>query len=236
MSDQEIKQDEPLAVNPLPLAKKQGINISGAIIISACLIAGAIIVSGKMSVLAGEGGNDKLSLISTVTEEDFVRGNKDADVTIIEYADFSCPHCADYHPILKSIVDESEGRVRWVYRHFPIFNPAAAIASTCVGRLGGNDIFWKYSDNLYENQSKLSDEYYDTTAVSLGLDEKAFKDCISDPLVKSDLNNNYNNLKVLQGFQYTPQNVLIDKRGRIFSFSGALSHDYLKQVLETLDK
>lgn len=83
---------------------------------------------------------------------DHIRGSLDAPVRIVEYSDFDCPYCKQIHPALKSVTDTNTS-VAWVYRHFPLTNlhPNAgikAIASECAAELGGNDAFWKYTDEL----------------------------------------------------------------------------------------
>lgn len=78
-------------------------------------------------------------------------GNPDAIVTIVEYSDFECGYCKQYHPTLKKIVQESNGTVRWVYRHYPLHQHSfeKLVAANCVGQIKGNDAFWQYGDLLF---------------------------------------------------------------------------------------
>jgi hypothetical protein len=86
-----------------------------------------------------------------VTESDHIYGNKDAEVTIVEYSDYECPFCKQFSPTLKKIVDESNGTVRWVYRHYPLHQHSfeKLVAAECVAKLKGNDAFWQYGDLLF---------------------------------------------------------------------------------------
>lgn len=86
-----------------------------------------------------------------VTADDHIYGNKDAQVTIVEYSDFECPYCKQFQPTLKRIVDESNGGVNWVYRHYPLHQHSfeKLVAAECVSKIKGNDAFWKYSDLLF---------------------------------------------------------------------------------------
>jgi len=89
-----------------------------------------------------------------VTADEHIWGNPDAIVTIVEYSDLECVFCKQFHPVLKRIVEESNGNVRWVYRHYPItslhqYAFEKAVASECIAKLKGNDAFWKYSDLLF---------------------------------------------------------------------------------------
>ncbi len=86
-----------------------------------------------------------------VEASDHIFGNPDAPVTIIEYSDYECPFCKQYDPTLKKIVQESNGSVRWIYRHYPLHQHSfeKLVAAECVAKIKGNDAFWKYSDLLF---------------------------------------------------------------------------------------
>lgn len=118
--------------------------------------------------------------VPAVTDRDYVRGDADAEITVIEYSDFECPFCKRHHPTMEKLVTEYDGKVNWVYRHFPLsFHPnamPAAIAAECAGKVGGNDAFWKYADELIK-----TDTYdYAAMATTVGLDAAKFKACNDD--------------------------------------------------------
>ena len=62
------------------------------------------------------------SAVRPVNGEDHILGNPDAPVKLIEFSDFECPFCKRFHPTMKRLMDEygEDGRVAWVYRHFPL--------------------------------------------------------------------------------------------------------------------
>lgn len=105
-------------------------------------------------------------------------------MTIVEYSDFQCPFCKKFHPTMQRVMDEYEGKVRWVYRHFPLsFHRNAqksAEASECAGEQGK---FWEYGDILFENSqsdgSGLDTEDLKKYAKDLGLDNGKFDSCLS---------------------------------------------------------
>jgi len=98
-----------------------------------------------------------LQPISVSMDDDPIRGNQDAPITIIEFSDFQCPYCARFQIqtlplILEQYVDT--GKVKFVFRDFPIQNShpnamPAAVASECAHE---QDKYWQYHDALFENQ------------------------------------------------------------------------------------
>ena len=74
--------------------------------------------------------------VPAVAADEHIRGDKNAAVTIVEYSDFQCPFCSRFHPTMQQIMTDYKGKVRWVFRHFPLsFHPnaePAANASECA--------------------------------------------------------------------------------------------------------
>jgi protein-disulfide isomerase len=90
-----------------------------------------------------------------VTKDDFVVGDKNAPVTIIEYASLSCSHCADFHnntleDLIKEYVDT--GKARIVFRDFP-FNYPALLGSKVL-RCIPEDVRYDYMNALFQLQQK----------------------------------------------------------------------------------
>jgi protein-disulfide isomerase len=106
-----------------------------------------------------------------------VLGAPTAPVTIVEFSDFECPHCAAAHPLLKRLVRELDGQVRLVFMHYPLTEShqramPAARASVAAGRQGK---FWEMHDLLFENRGALSDEDFERYARQIGLDVERFQ-------------------------------------------------------------
>lgn len=101
----------------------------------------------KQSVTV-EGDPRKVSAI------DHAKGPETAPVTLIEYADFQCPGCASYFPILKSLEQSYEGKVRFVFRHFPLtqIHPNAFSAARAAEAAGKQGKFFEMHDKLFETQ------------------------------------------------------------------------------------
>jgi protein-disulfide isomerase len=126
--------------------------------------------------------------VKVSADDDAVRGNPRAQVTIIEFSDFQCPFCGKVVPTLKDLLSSYEGRVRWVYRDFPLgFHPratAAAVAAECAGQQGR---FWAMHDLLMENQRTLEDADLSAMAARLGVDMGRWTACLADPRVHEEI-------------------------------------------------
>ncbi|WP_028044909.1 thioredoxin domain-containing protein [Cellulomonas sp. URHE0023] len=104
--------------------------------------------------------------------ERHVYGRTDAPVTILEFGDLECPYCRAAAGPLRELVDTSDGRVRLVWRHFPLFEVhphalSAALAAEAAGRHGR---FWEMHELLMGDQSRLSEPDLRQAATSLGID------------------------------------------------------------------
>lgn len=188
--------------------------------------------------------NEKAKNVRRVTAtRDHIYGNPNAPISLIEYSDYECPFCKSFHPIAKQIVKAYEGKVNWVYRHFPLnfHNPGAqkqAEASECVYELGGDDAFWKYSDAIYERTKSNGNGFPLTNLVplakELGLDEKRFAQCLEsnkyEGRVKEDLDEGG---KI--GLTGTPANILLhNETGEVLVKVGAQPLDAFKPDIDRM--
>ena len=113
------------------------------------------IVDHALGVDTSTGVTPSSTIPIPISGDDHIFGNKNADVIIVEYSDFECPFCQQFHPTLKQIVADYDGQVAWAYRHLPLESlghvnaKPAAEASECVAELGGNDAFWQYTNLLF---------------------------------------------------------------------------------------
>ena len=110
-----------------------------------------------------------------IGERDHIWGNPDANVTVVEYGDYECPHCGRAHSILKMLRSQ-ESRFRLVYRHFPIstIHPYAEPAAEAAEAAGGQGHFWDMHDLLFEHQDALDMIHLVAYADALGLDLNRF--------------------------------------------------------------
>ena len=165
--------------------------IANAIIIAGIIIAGAILLKGNEAPSGSPTSpNNKINLINTearaVSADDHILGNPNAPILIIEYSDTECPFCKVFHNTLHSVVENSDDKVAWVYRHYPIqeLHPKAfneAVASECAWEQSGNENFWKYIDEIFrrtESNNRLNESELPKIASDIGLDLNAFNSCL----------------------------------------------------------
>ena len=96
-------------------------------------------------------------LLGTVTDLDWSIGPEDAVLTIIEYADFQCPYCAEASLSLMEYQQKHSDDVRLVYRHFPLsFHEKAVPAALAANAAGYQGMFFEAEEFLFKNQAEWS--------------------------------------------------------------------------------
>lgn len=109
---------------------------------------------------------------ATFNAKDFgpPQGSADAQVTIVEYSDFTCPFCALLRQPLERWVKKNASRVKLVYKPFPIVShPRAMEAAEAAEFAREKGAFWPMHDLLFENHQRLSDDDLAGYAERLGL-------------------------------------------------------------------
>ncbi|MBO6577082.1 MAG: thioredoxin domain-containing protein [Rhodothermales bacterium] len=138
-----------------------------------------------------------------------VWGNPDADIKIVEFADFQCPACRESAFHLRTALFEYREDVALYYMNYPLdanFNPRmqsqlhaqagpAAVAAVCA-QAEGDAAFWEYHDELFRQQVQLGPALFESTAEDMGFDMEAFRACQADPATRarvvSDLEAGFN--------------------------------------------
>jgi protein-disulfide isomerase len=104
-----------------------------------------------------------------------VRGAPGAPVTIVEYGDFQCPFCLRAHPTLERVLAEYAGKVRVVFKHFPLsFHRDAMNAHKAAAAAGEQGKFWEMHDLIFTKPNDLEPETMRQHAAQLGLDLARF--------------------------------------------------------------
>lgn len=127
---------------------------------------------------------------------DQVYGNKNAKVTIIEYADYQCPGCGEVAPIIKAAVDAYIDQVQLIFRNFPLtsIHANAKLAASSAEAAGLQGKFWEMHDAIYSGQQDWSTltgddrvDYFVNLAKSLKLDTNKFKTDVSSDVVSKKI-------------------------------------------------
>ena len=165
-----------------------------------------------------------------LSDSDHIRGDKNAPITIVEFSDFQCPFCQSFHPSVQKLVDNYPGKVRWIWKHFPLSFHAqaqtAAEASECAAEQGK---FWEYSDKLFENQALFTQSgIFEKIAGELGLNAGQFSTCLSSGKYSQKVEDDYS-MGVAAGVSGTPGSFIND-----VYVAGAKSYDSLEQIVESL--
>ncbi len=157
------------------------------------------------------------------------RGEEDARVTVVEFADFQCPYSQKEFSIIRPLM-ETIGGVKFVYRNFPLsdIHPdaiRASEASLCAQEQGK---FWAFHDQVYVNAAGLAEDALKTYARNIGLDEEKFRVCLKSEKYKAQV------LKDLQdgialGVRGTPTFFINGVK-----FEGAIPTDAWKTIFDRL--
>lgn len=166
-----------------PKKRQQMIIISSVAIVAVIAIIIAIAVSSQPT--ASE--VDFASIPQSQTEDGaFVLGNPDAPVTIVEFADFACPHCQEYRHTIDQFIAEqvATGNARFEFRLFPTVGGAISEFAGRVGQCADQQepgAFWEAYDLFYQlaESGQYNDEMGRTVAERLGLDYSQILNCTS---------------------------------------------------------
>lgn len=156
-----------------------------------------------------------------VGEDDWVRGNPGAPITIIEYADFQCPACVNFAQLTHFLYESYPDSVRVVFRHLPLISiHDKAIASALAAEAAGDQgKFWEMHDFLFQSQGYWYNmpeaEFLDwivEMAAGFDLDVEQFEEALRDPANRADLETQTEE-RFAAGLNYTPTVVV---NGRIY--------------------
>ncbi|MDA1337669.1 MAG: DsbA family protein [bacterium] len=219
--------------------KYKAFYVPGAILLGALIISGSIITAGGgislgQNIVPGPSGAPKINgdkVEFTINEDDHMRGNKDAKITMVEFSDFECPFCSRFHPTAKQAMEEYGDDIRWIYKHFPLDSihsdaRPAAEASECVWEQAGNDGFWTFADAMFENQERLGNALYEEVALQIGVDLAQFQTCVQERKYQDKVQNNLDE-GVQGGVTGTPGTYVNGT-----PVTGAVPYEQLKAIIE----
>ena len=166
------------------------------------------------AAIAEEGAAD----IDTSTIKDMTLGNSEAPVTVIEYASFTCPHCARFHAdqfqkLKKEYIDT--GKVYFIYRD--VYFDRFGLWASMVARCGGKEKFFGIAGMIFEHQREWIGDGKDPVAMVnrlrkfakiAGLDDDKLDACLKDETWAKTLFTWYRENAEADGIDATPTLVI----------------------------
>ena len=121
-------------------------------------------------------------------DDDPSQGNKNAPITLVEFSEFQCPFCKKARPTIEKILSEYKGKIRYVFRDFPLgFHKQAKLAANAANCANDQGKYWEYSEELWDSQGKHNQEKITEIAKKLKLNMGTFEKCVSSKKYYSEI-------------------------------------------------
>jgi protein-disulfide isomerase len=115
-----------------------------------------------------------------------MKGNPAAKVTLVEFADYECPHCKRLQPVLRQIMDEFHDEVKLYFKHYPLpQHTNARLAAEAAVAAQRQKKFWQFQDKLWDKQDDLTPVEIEKIAKESGLDVAKFRQDLDSADVKA---------------------------------------------------
>lgn len=186
-------------------------------------------------------GQAPIGTIQSITNNDYIEGNPQAKVTLVEYSDFECPQCQYFHPTINKLLSYYGNKIRLVSRRYPLpQNQNAekeAEAALCVGKLGGNKTFWQFSEKIFdkitptEGGTGLSLLLLPTFAKEIGINQKDFQNCVNSGEMANRVQAEQTDGEK-GGVHQLPGTFIIDSKGHMILLAGNQSFEVMKTVID----
>jgi protein-disulfide isomerase len=176
-----------------------------------------------------------MSLRPPVSEHDHAAGSADAPLTLVEYGDYQCPHCAAADPVVRAVQKAFGKDLRFVFRNFPLteMHPAAEPAAEFAEGAAMQDKFWEVHDAIFAYSRRhgppsLGPEAFASIAASLKLDEARLESDVQNHRYLERIKNDFSG-GVRSGVNGTPSFFINGAR-----FDGAPTVDDLSEALRAI--
>lgn len=158
-------------------------------------------------------------------------GAREAQVVVQLWSDFECPFCADVHPVLSELLRSYAGKVRLVWRDYPLpFHAHSRLAANGAREAyaqGGAEAFWKFHDAIYGSSSpRLDAEGLTQLASKTGLDTTRFRNALQRQSHDAEIERDFEAGNEL-GVEGTPAFLVND-----YFFVGAVPIEILRVIVD----
>lgn len=158
-----------------------------------------------------------------------VIGNKDGDVTVVEFFDYHCGYCKHLYPDIAKLVKE-DSKLRVIMKEFPILGPGSMIAAKAAMAMHAlkPEKYFEFHGMLMEHTGEFTEESVADVAAKLGVDKAAFTAEMKKPETEKKIQDNMD-LGMKIGAQGTPTLIVGEEL-----IPGAVGYDALKQKVDAL--
>ena len=184
-------------------------------------------------------------VVNVSLDDDPVKGNPDAPITIVEFSDFQCPFCSRFYDQTLPLIQQNyidTGKVKLVYKDFPLDNlhPNARPAHVAAECADEQEKFWEYHDILFErvgewqrlSMANLGDQFV-AYADELELEQASFVSCLQSETIAQEVQTDY-----VDGGRYgvtgTPAFFIGNEKDGFILLSGAQPYSSFEQLIESL--
>lgn len=158
-----------------------------------------------------------------------VMGNKNGDVTIVEFFDYQCGYCKVVQPAVQELL-ESDKNLRFIFKEYPILGPGSMFASKAALASVKQNKYVKFHEALMTSKQHLTDDGVLEVAEDVGIDVKKLKVDMEDPKITKMLDKN-RALGESLGARGTPTFIIGGKL-----YPGALPVDQMKEIISNIRK
>jgi protein-disulfide isomerase len=193
---------------------------SGAVMLGIGLAPGSALAQG-------DDGDNVLTEALVLRDPDIpVAGNAGGDISIVEYFDFQCPYCRKLEPELRQVVQD-DGKVRLVWKDWPILGPVSVTASRMALASKYQDKYSQAHDALLGVNSKLTEPRIRELLAAAGIDvDRATRDLATNAKAIDAILTRNNDQATAFGFKGTPSFIV----GK-FRVPGVLTMEEFGQVI-----
>lgn len=158
-------------------------------------------------------------------------GSASAPITIVEFADFSCPFSRTSSFVMRDLAMQYPNQFQYIYRDLPLIelHPLAQKASEAAACANEQGKFWEYHDKLYQNQDALEEASFERFANQLNLDTARFYDCFAGHTYTKQVEQDYAD-GIAAGVRGTPTFFINGNR-----IPGSIPQDVLEKVIVSVN-
>ncbi len=217
--------------------------VVGFFVVLTMYMKGGPALAGVNPTVANDPTNGQPTEIKvSLKDDDWVRGDKKAKVAIVTFSDTECPFCKRFHGTMQQVMEQYKGKVKWIYRNFPLeqlhsYAPKEAEGLECAAEIGGVDGMWRFLDKIMEttqSNDSIPPTQLPDLAAAVGLDKGKISTCITSGKYTAKVQASIQEA-VAAGGTGTPYSIIISGDTKI-PVNGAVPISQMQAYLDPLVK